>query len=147
MSAAIVGAVFAGIGALSSIMGGRKADRDAKRAAAEEARLEGLVTREKVRQIGVEERVMRGDTIAAVAGSGVKAGEGSPLQILAEQAREFGRQRSIVSEVGATKAAAALTRGSMIGQQARYQSYSTASNQFAQMFSLLGQATANKPTG
>jgi hypothetical protein len=138
MALATIAAVAAGIGALSSILGGRSAAKDAKRAAAEDARLEGIVTREKIRQIGVEERVLRGETIAAAAGSGVKAGVGSPLQILAEQAREFGRQKTITSEVGASKAASALQRGQMAGSQAKYSSYSSAANQFASMFNILG---------
>lgn len=135
---AVAGAVLAGIGAISSILGGNKASHAAKRAGREEARLEGLVTAEKIRNLGIDERVMRGETRAQVAGSGVKVGEGSPLQVLAEQARSFAAERKITSEVGASKADLALTRARGVASAARYGSYANAANQFGQMFSLLG---------
>ena len=134
---AVVGAVFAGLGAISSIIGGNKASHAARRAGREEARLEGLVTAEKIRNLEVDERVMRGETRAQVAGSGVKVGEGSPLQILAEQARSFAAERKITGEVGASKAGLAITRARGVSSAARYGSYASAANQFATMFSLI----------
>ena len=79
-----------------------------------------------------------GDTRAQVAGSGVKVDVGSPLTILAEQARTFAAQRDITAKVGATKAQSALSRGSMAANNARYSSYGAAANQFANLFSMLG---------
>lgn len=138
--AATAAAVIAGIGAITSIIGGNKAARAAKQAAQREAQLEGLVTIEKMRQLHIQERIQRGETIAQVAGSGVKASEGSPLTLLAEQAREFAMQRQITHSVGASKATAALQGGSLVANQAKFGSYSNAANQFANMFSLFGQA-------
>lgn len=134
----VIAGIFAGIGAISALIGGRKASRDAKRAGKKEEALEKMVTAEKIRQIGIEEEVMRGETIAQVAGSGVLASIGSPLAVLAEQRREVGYKRDITSRVGATKAQAALDRAGMVANQAKYSSYGSAANQFASMFGLFG---------
>jgi len=134
----IIAGILSGVGAIASLAGGREAEKAADRQAAEEARLEGIVTDEKIRQLGVEEEVVRGETIASVAGSGVKVDSGSPLMVLATQASEYERLRNVTREAGASRAANALARGDLVGKQAKYGSYSSAANQFANMFSLIG---------
>lgn len=145
----IVGAALAGLGAITGIIGGNKASKAAKKQAREEARLEGIVTAEKVRQLEKQEVITRGETIAGYAGSGVKVGKnitseglrgmsGSPLMVLAEQAREFARERQVTQEAGASRAAQALGSGKAIADQYKYGGYSQAASGFAQMFRLLG---------
>lgn len=135
---------LAAVGAITSIMGGNKAAHAARRQAREEARMEGVVTAEKIRQIGKQEVITKGETIAGYAGSGVKVGRGqgfdqskafgSPLTVLAEQAREFARERHIVSEVGASKAAQALGGGRSIADQYKFAGYSQAASNIADIF-------------
>lgn len=132
-----VAAAIAGIGVISSIIGGNKARSDAKDAAAREAAAEEKVTAEKLRQLFREEDVMRGQTLAAVAGSGVRTDRGSPLKVLAEQQAEFIRERLITKQVGATRAQAALAQGSAIGRQAKYQGYSQAASGLTNLFTIL----------
>ena len=146
--AAIVGAVIGVAGIATSLSGARSAEQRAEEQAEEEARLEGIVTEERLRQMDVEEMVTRGETIAAAAASGVEVsgrqadmdgpvgeksvmGKGSVVDILAEQAYNYAREREAVSEAGATRAANALSRGAMAAEQARYQGISTALNQAA----------------
>ena len=138
MGLAIAGAVTAAVGVVSSFLGAKKAESAAKKAAREEARLEGLVTTEKIRQLKVEERRMAGETRAGFAGpGGVRVDVGSPIAVLAEQAREFQRERGIVSQVGASKAAVALQRGQNIADQARFGGFAQAAQGASNVFSIL----------
>ncbi len=129
--AAIIAGVIGAAGIGVSLSGARKAENAAKRASAEEARLEGIVTEEKLRQMVIEEATVRGETIGMAAASGVEVGKGSVIDILAEQAYNFTRERAAVKSAGATRASNALSRGSMAAQQARYEGISTALNQAA----------------
>lgn len=129
--AAIVAGVIGVAGIATSLSGSAKAAKAAKGAAANEARLEGIVTEEKLRQMVIEEEDIRGQTIADAAASGIEVGKGSVTDILAEQAYNFTRERAAVKGAGATRAANALTRGSMAAQQARYEGIGTALNQAA----------------
>ena len=116
-------AIAAGASLASGILGGlggNKAKKAARRAAAEQARQENVVTAERIRQLQQEERSLAGRTRAISAGSGAVVGQGSILQILAEQAREFERERRIVKSVGASRAKAALDQGRAVGDQAFY---------------------------
>ena len=142
---AAVGIGLSALGLISNFLGSKKASSAAKKEAKEGARLEGMVTAEKIRQLHVEEKVMRGETIAAYAGSGVKVGTGSPLDILAEQRKEFAFQRDITSRVGATKAAQGLTRGQNIASAYRYQGYSNMASGLGDIFSFLGTRTKSAP--
>jgi hypothetical protein len=130
----IIAAVALGASAVSSIVGGQKASKAAKGAAAEEARLEGLVTQEKIRNLKIQERVMRGETIAGYAGGGVRVDVGSPTTILSEQASTFARERGITAQVGASRASQSLTRGEMMADQYKFSSYSSAASSLASMF-------------
>lgn len=130
---AVAAAVIGAVGLISNYIGGKKAAASAREQAAEEARLEGIVTQEKIRQLKVDERTMYGETLAGQSGSGVQAvspslmgsapTSGSPQVILAEQAKTFQQQRDITAEVGASKAQAALTRGSNLADQYRWSGY------------------------
>jgi hypothetical protein len=122
------------VGLISSYIGSKKASKAAKEQAKEEARLEGIVTDEKIRQLGVDERTLYGQTVAGQAGSGVvgiqpNLGQsnvmaGSPQAVLGEQAASFLQQKNIVQQVGASKAASALTRGKNVAEQYKWQGYS-----------------------
>ena len=149
MGLAIAGAVTSAIGVIGSFLGASKASKRAKKAAKEEARLEGIVTTEKLRQLTVEQRVTEGEQIAAYAASGVKApivegkgdyvgmSPGSPLDIIEEQKREFGFQRKVVADVGATKAGQALQAGRDTANAYKWQGYSNAASGIANIFSIL----------
>jgi len=139
--AAAVAAAAAVASALSGIIGGNKAKHAAEDAAREESRLEGLVTKEKLRQLGKEEVALKGATIAAAAGSGVKVDKGSPLEVMTEQSNEFFFEKQIVEKVGASKAALALQQGRAIGQQAQYSGYSQG---FAGLSNMLSIIAANR---
>ena len=122
VSMALIGSSIASIlGVGTSIFGGIQAGGKAKKAAKAEAALDLRVTQEKLYNLQQEERQVAGQTRAQAAGSGVKADTGSPLSILAEQARTFARERMITSQVGAEKAELAKVRGDNTASQLRYQ--------------------------
>ena len=102
-------------------LGSSKAKKAARRAAAEEARIERAVTGRRVEQLNQEERTLAGDTRGRAVGSGVVANQGSVLSVLAEQAYEFEKERRITRRVGASRANAALGQGRAIGRQAQAQ--------------------------
>jgi len=134
-----VAAAVGVLGLLSQLGGGAAAKKDAAKAAANEAKLEGIVTQSKVAGLEAEQRQMASSTKAMAAGSGVSATTGSPLQILAEQAREFGREIMTVRKAGASRAAQAQTRGRMTGNQAMYQGFSQAASSASNVFSLFAK--------
>jgi hypothetical protein len=140
MAAAWIAAGAAVIGAVSSIFGSKKAGDAAKEQARKEAVAEGIVTGEKLRLSVQEEARLRGQTIAAVAASGVEVGKHSPMDVLAEQAAEYTRQRGVIKQVGATKAAAALAQGSAIASAAKWQGYAAAAGGLAGAFGALANA-------
>jgi len=109
------------LGVGSSIFGGISAGGKAKKAAKAEAALDLRVTQEKLYNLAQEERQVAGQTRATAAGSGVEADTGSPLSIVAEQARTFARERMITSQVGAEKAELSKMRGDNAASQMRYQ--------------------------
>ena len=138
-----VAAAMAVAGLASSIFGAKSAKKQANSAAGKEAALDLKVTQEKLYNIGQEELQLAGSTRAAAAGSNVKADTGSPLSILAEQARTFAREKMITSQVGAQKAQLTQQRGKMIGQQAMYQGMGQAASYGSQAFSLFASAKAS----
>ena len=121
---------------ISGFLGSKKASKAAKKQAAEEARIEGLLTTERMRQLDKEEDTAYGQTLAAYAGSGVKAtaGAGTPQQILAEQKEEFGYERQITQDVGASKDAQSLQQGRAADNAYRYQGYANLASGLASMF-------------
>lgn len=141
----ITAAVMATIGAVSSIAGGIMGKKSASEAAREEARAEGVVTIAKLEDLKAEERALRGQTIAGAAGSGIKVGVGSPIEILKEQAATFARERMTVSKVGATRASVLTKRGKMVGSAAAYQSFSQATGQLASAFSMFPKYLGQQP--
>ena len=120
MVAAVIGVGAAVLGGALSFSGSKSAKKAARRAAAEQARQEKVVTEERIRQLYQEERSLSGRTRAISAGSGAVVGQGSILQILAEQASEFERERRITRSVGASRVKASLDQGKAIGDQAFY---------------------------
>jgi hypothetical protein len=128
------------LGMISDFIGANKAGKAAKKAARAEGIAESKVTAERIRQLHLEERVMKGQTIAAAAGSNVKVDKGSPLQILAEQAKEFANERRITGEVGATKAAAAMRSGRNVSNAYRYQAGSNIAQGASNIFSIMHQS-------
>ena len=135
MSWVAVGITAAGM--ISEFLGSKKAAAAAENAADRQAGDERLVTAEKIRQLNKEERTLAGDTRARAAGSHVKTGQGSPLEVLAEQAREFTHERNINKKVGASKAASALQRGRDVGNAVKYQSYSNLAKGASNIFSII----------
>ena len=129
----------------ADIIGGIEARKAAKKAGKEEAALESLVTQAKVVDLEKEEEVLRGQTIAAAAGAGVKTDVGSPLTILAETASEFARQKRTIQQAGATRAAAATTRAGMVGKRATYQSISQGASSLSTAFSLFPSHLGKQP--
>ncbi len=117
------------IGALS-LFGGFSAAKDAKQAAKGEAALNTRITQEKNLINKQEERILAGTTRAVAAGSGVKANVGSPLTILAEQARTFSRERQFTSEVGAENSRLAIQRGRNVADQVRFSAAGSALQSF-----------------
>jgi hypothetical protein len=140
---AIAAVGLQGVGMISDFLGSKKSASAAKKAAQKQAADERLVTAEKIRQLNKEERTMAGDTRARAAGSHVKAGQGSPLEILAEQAREFTHERNINKKVGASKAASALQRGRDVGNAVKYQSYSNLAKGASSIFSIINEQGKN----
>ena len=124
------------IGTAVSIRGAKKAETAAAQQGAAEAATEREVTKERIRQIGREEEMMEGETLGRIAASGVKTDVGSPLEILADQAAEFQREKAITQEVGASKAALALSSASALGTQYRYQGYSAAAQGLGNIFGI-----------
>ena len=134
MGVAIAGAVIGAVGLISGFLSSRKAASSAKKEAKEQARLEGLVTQEKIRTLGIDERTLYGQTVSGYARGGVQAvgptlgggalpQTGTPQTVLGEQAREFAYQKDITQKVGATKAQAALTRGQNVADAYRWSGY------------------------
>ncbi len=123
---AAVAATSSLVGSAFSISSSKRAARAANRQAALEAEREERVTAERLRQIDRDEQILRGETIASAAASGVKVGEGSVLEILADQQAEFFRERQVTEEVGASKVAGALQRGSYVADRVRSQGIASA---------------------
>ena len=145
MAAPLIAAgVLAGAAAITSFLGAKKAAKSAKQQAALEAEQQEKLTAERIRRLGVDERVMKGQTLAGYAGGGVQAKApgmnsdqtqfGSPLVVLAEQAREFQRERDITEETGALQVAQTLERGQGVATQYKYQGYSNAASSLSRMF-------------
>ncbi len=109
------------IEAAFSLIGGIKAKAAAREEGKQQAAMEDRITSEKMHLIGKEERFREGEVKAAAAGSGVNISVGSPLQILAEQAQAFTRQKQVTAETGAMKSRLALTRARNVGDAAMYQ--------------------------
>lgn len=120
------------LGVGSGILGGITGASKAKKAAKAEAAVDLRVTQEKLYNLKQEERQLAGSTRATAAGSGVKADTGSPLSILAEQARTFARERMITSQVGAEKAELSKVRGDNAASQIRYQGIGAGLSQIPQ---------------
>jgi hypothetical protein len=132
---AIAGIVVGAIGIISSFLGSKKASKAARKQAEEEARLEKLVTDERIRELGREERQLYGETVAGYAGGGVLSSFasmggvpretiGSPRAVLTEQAAEFQREISITQKVGASKVAQSLASGKAVASAYKFQGYS-----------------------
>lgn len=139
MSFAIASAVIGGISVVANIVGSRKAAKAAERQGDAQADTERKVTQERLRQIDREEMLMGEATILATAGSNIKVGSKSTLEVLADQEAEFAREGLITAQVGASAATAALDRGKALATQAKYQGYSNALSGISSIFSILGK--------
>ena len=126
-----MGAISAAMG-LVSLFGASKGAKAAKKAGKAEAALGQRVTAEKIHMLKQEERTLAGDTRNIAAGSNVKADTGSPLTVLAEQAKRFARERKFVSEVGAEKSNIARQHGRNVAEQTMYSGVQSALGAFGQ---------------
>lgn len=151
----IAALVVSGVSAVAGFLGSQKASSAAKNQAQLEAEQEKKLTTEKLRQLGIEERAVYGQTLAQYAGSGVlanapslsgqpKPNAGSPLVVLAEQAKEFGFQRKITQEVGATKVNQALSGGKATADYYRYSGYANVASNLSNVFTQWANYNANK---
>lgn len=146
MSLALAGVVLGAVGLISGFIGSKKASKAAKEQAALEAEQERLITGERIRQLGKEERAMYGETVAGYAGGGVLSqfgtmggtptgAIGAPKSVLQEQANEFQREREITQKVGATKVAQGLARGKATAEAYKFAGYSNAAQGIANILS------------
>jgi hypothetical protein len=134
MALAAVGVALSAVSVISSFVGGQKASDAAKKQARLEARAETTVTNERLRQLDVEERVLRGETIAGYAGGGVLAMGGSPSEVLFEQQKEFARERFVTGRVGATRVQQSLAGGKSVADYYRYSSYANVAAGLSDIF-------------
>ena len=134
IAAAVVAttAVSAGL----QVVGANKAAKSAKKQGDLQAERTELLNQERVRQIGIEERSMYGETLSGYARGGVMANvmSGSPEQVLSEQKREFQKEREITTEVGALEVSQGLERSRDIARQYRYEGYSNAASSISGLF-------------
>jgi hypothetical protein len=143
MSWVAVGVGVAGL--ISTFIASKKGSSAAKKQSKEEARLEGLVTQEKIRTLGIDERTLYGETLSGYAGGGVlgiqpnlgatNVAAGSPQSVLSEQKKSFAAERDIVGKVGASKAAASLTRGKNLADQYRWSGYANVASSVSNIIS------------
>jgi hypothetical protein len=133
MALAEIAAVGSLVSGVLGGLGGSKASKAAKKAAAEQARQEQVVTNERLRQIQQEERTLAGQTVARSAGAGGVVNQGSILQILAEQAREFRIEERVTRNAGASRVRTALAQGQSAARQFEAQGLSS-------LFAGIGQA-------
>jgi hypothetical protein len=154
MAAAAIGvasAVVGVVGLISNFVGSKKAGKAAKKQSEEEARLEKLVTDEKLRNLRTDQRSLYGETLAGFASGGVLArapslesnltlGDsfggpgayggsasvmtGSPSAVINEQALEFARERDITRKAGASKVAQSLQHGKNVASAYKWSGYS-----------------------
>ena len=146
MAVGTAAVVIGAVGLISGFLGSRKASKAAKKQAELEAKQERLITGERIRQIGKEERALYGETVAGYAGGGVLASFGgtqdaglSPLgsaqSVLSEQASEFAHERDITQQVGATKVQQGLAAGRATAQAYKFQGYSNAATGISNILS------------
>jgi hypothetical protein len=144
--AAYAAAAIGTVGLITGFLGSKKASKAAKKQSKEEARLEGLVTAEKLRNLRIDERNLYGETLAGFASGGVQAvaptlagnartQTGSPQQIISEQAKTFAGERSIVSQVGASKVAQSLQHGKNVAEAYKWGGYSNAATGISSILS------------
>ncbi|GAG69466.1 unnamed protein product [marine sediment metagenome] len=137
-------AFAAGIGVASLVtnfLGSRKAAKAAEEQSEEEARIEGLITDEKLRQLKLDERDMYGETLAQYSGSGViglmngAPTTGSPKTLIDEQAKTFADQRKITKEVGASNVAQSLMGGEALADRYKYSGYANVGSSISSIIS------------
>ena len=122
------------------IIGASKEAKAAKAAAKGQAAADLRVTQERVFQSEQEERQLAGTTRAVAAGAGVKADVGSPLTILAEQAKTFARERKFMKETGQDIAGLTIQRGKNIASAAMFRGIQSAVGRFSQAASTTKKA-------
>jgi hypothetical protein len=132
-----MGFVSAAMG-LVKLFGAKSEASAAKKAGKAQAAQEQDVTQEKIFQLKKQERAMAGQTRSAAAGSGVKADQGSVVDILAEQAETFKHEREVTQRMGAQRSQSAWQRGQDVASAAMFKGVSGMLSSFAQA----GQATA-----
>jgi len=139
MSFAVTSVVVGAVGIGLSYSASKKAGKASAAAGAEEARIEGEVTAERLVQIKREEMLTREATKAATVASGVKVGSKSTLEVLADQEAQFARERAITDKVGASRAGAALARGQALSQQYKAQGQANAISGLSNIFGMISQ--------
>lgn len=146
----VAAAAVAVVGTAIGLDSAKKSEKAAKKQAKEQARIEEELTAEKLFQLGLDERQMRGETLAGFAGGGVlsvmqgtagtKEISGSPSTILEEQRKAFARERKITKSVGASNVAQTLMAGSALADRYKYEGYSSAAMNISSIISNLTKA-------
>ncbi len=128
------------ISSIAGFLGSRKAAKAAKAQSKEQAAIEQKLTTERVRQLGKEEDALYGQTLARYAGGGVMATPqaGTPQQVLAEQKEEFGYERQITQDVGASNVKQTLQQGRATANAYKYQGYANLASGLAKIFGQAG---------
>ena len=130
-----VQAAIAIVGSVADRIKTNKQAHAAERQAETEARIEERITSEKLLNLRTEERTLSGETKARAAASGVRVNQGSPMEILAEQAATFAREREFVSEVGGEKSALITQRGKDLASAYKWGHYVTVANMWGSSYS------------
>jgi hypothetical protein len=95
---AIASVVIGAVGLISGFLGSKKASKAAKEQARLEAEAEEQLTKERIYQIGKEERQLYGETVAGYAGGGVLSSFGTT-----EKGADYEPVSSYLSEYGITR--------------------------------------------
>lgn len=132
--------VAASVLSIGNLLSGRKKQ---KRAAREEARVERELTDEEIRRKNREHRFFTASQRQATATNLIDLSSKSFLAVQRDTIGEQAREIQILRRVGASKANAALTRGSIAASQMTAQ----ALGQAADLFGDLWQAFKPKPGG
>lgn len=136
--------ISAGVSYASSKKGASAAKKQGK----EEARMEGLLTDEKVRRLDIDERTLRGETLAGYTGGGVlsmmpgmgdsNVMSGSPKSVLGEQAKEFAAEKSITKKAGASNVQQSLMGSRAVADQYRYSGYANVASSISSLLTSFG---------
>jgi len=127
------GAILGGVGLLSGLAAGKKADRAAERAGRMNADFINQETAEAVRRAELGLKQQLGSAQASMAGAGVRGSSGTVQTYLGALETEAANEISWMEESGESRAEIARVTGKQAGDQARMNSYSQFLGGFADL--------------